>query len=47
MNGERVLYDPRSNTFGVFTERGVPKTMFKPTDNIKYFERDRGKICGN
>jgi len=37
-NAERVLYDPRSNTFGVFTERGVPKTMFKPKDSMDYFK---------
>jgi len=40
-NGERVLYDPRNNTFGVFKERGVPKTMFKPRGSMKYFNNEK------
>jgi pyocin large subunit-like protein len=29
-NGETVIYDPATNTFGVKTAGGVPKTMFRP-----------------
>ena len=46
-NGERVLYDSPSNTFGVFTREGVPKTMYKPINGIKYFNSDRGIINGS
>ena len=46
-NGERVLYDHPNNIFGVFTKTGVPKTVFKPTDGIKYFNSERGIINGN
>ena len=31
-NGEVLLYDVQTNTFGAFTPDGVPKTMFKPTE---------------
>jgi pyocin large subunit-like protein len=46
-NGERVLYDPSSNTFGVFTRAGTPKTVFKPRDGMKYFNDDKGIPYGN
>jgi pyocin large subunit-like protein len=39
-NGEILLYDADANIFGVFTNEGVPKTMFKPTDGIIYWERN-------
>ena len=45
-NGECLLYDPPSNTFGVFTKRGVPKTIYKP-DVPDYFNNQKGTICGN
>lgn len=46
-NGERVLYDPETNTFGVFTKEGVPKTVFKPTDKLKYFTDERRDLYKN
>lgn len=39
-NGEIIVYDTEVNAFGVFTNEGVPKTMFKPTDGILYYERN-------
>lgn len=43
-NGEKVFYDPKSNTFAVQTAEGTPKTMFKPDSathghktNLDYF----------
>jgi len=39
-NGEILLYDADANIFGVFTNEGVPKTMFKPIDGILYWERN-------
>lgn len=29
-NGDTVLYDPASNTFGVRAANGAPRTMFRP-----------------
>jgi pyocin large subunit-like protein len=37
-NGEILLYDVQTNTFGAFTANGVPKTMFKPMKGILYWE---------
>lgn len=37
-NGEILLYDVQANTFGAFTADGVPKTMFKPTEGIIYWQ---------
>lgn len=37
-NGDRLLYHPDTNTFVSISKEGVPRTMFKPVDGIKYFE---------
>ncbi len=29
-NGDKLLYDPKSNVFAVVTKDGAPRTMFKP-----------------
>jgi pyocin large subunit-like protein len=39
-NGEIIVYDAETNIFGVFTNEGIPKTMFKPTDGILYYKRN-------
>lgn len=39
-NGEIIIYDIETNVFGVFTNEGVPKTMFKPKDGILYYRRN-------
>jgi RHS repeat-associated protein len=39
-NGEFLIYDTQFNTFGAFTNEGIPKTMFKPRDGILYWERN-------
>ena len=36
-NGDTVLYNPSTNTFAVKTVDGVPRTMFKPTNGMTYF----------
>jgi len=40
-NGEILMYDVRTNTFGVRTKDGVPKTMFKPRDGKIYFDEQK------
>jgi len=40
-NGDVLLYDAASNTFGVKNAQGIPKTMFKPTDGAAYFYRQK------
>jgi filamentous hemagglutinin len=36
-NGEAVVYDPATNTFGVRAADGTPKTLFKPSPAKHHF----------
>jgi filamentous hemagglutinin len=36
-NGDTVLYNPATNTFAVKTAAGAPRTMFKPSGGMAYF----------
>lgn len=36
-NGDILKYHPGSNTFGVMNSSGVPRTMFRPSDGMKYW----------
>lgn len=38
-NGDTMYYDPSSNTFAVATKNGEPRTMFRPTDGMNYWNR--------
>lgn len=38
-NGDLLLFDPASNTFGVQAANGSPQTMFRPKDGINYWNR--------
>lgn len=38
-NGDVLRYDPGSNTFGVMDKNGHPRTLFKPDQGIKYWEK--------
>ena len=37
--GDKKFYHRPSNTFGVMTSQGFPKTMFRPSAGINYWER--------
>ncbi|WP_341747859.1 hypothetical protein [Candidatus Tisiphia endosymbiont of Dascillus cervinus] len=37
-NGEKIFYNPDSNIFIAATIDGVPKTMMKPRNKLKYWE---------
>ncbi|MEB8217956.1 S-type pyocin domain-containing protein [Citrobacter braakii] len=36
-NGDILLYHPESNTLGIKSKDGAPRTMFKPTDKMDYW----------
>jgi hypothetical protein len=36
-NGDILKYHSGTNTFGVMDATGVPRTMFRPTDGMKYW----------
>jgi len=38
-NGDKLFYDPASNTFGLQAVNGAPRTMFRPTDGINYWNK--------
>jgi len=40
-NGDRLVYDPKTNTFAVATRDGAPRTMFKPDEGAEYWERQK------
>ena len=36
-NGDKLFYDPATNTFGVQAANGAPRTLFRPTAGINYW----------
>ncbi len=38
-NGDQLFYDPATNTFVSATANGVPRTMFKPSAGMSYWNR--------
>lgn len=40
-NGDRLIYDPKSNTFAVVSRDGSPRTMFKPRDGATYWTEQK------
>lgn len=37
--GDTLRYDPSTNTFGVLSKDGAPRTMFRPKDGMDYWNR--------
>lgn len=42
-NGDRLIYDPHSNTFAVVSRDGAPRTMFKPRDGAAYWTQQKDR----
>lgn len=40
-NGDVLLYDPKSNVFAVADKAGAPRTMFKPSDGMAYWDTQK------
>ncbi|MBS7200375.1 MAG: hypothetical protein KH111_19940, partial [Bacteroidales bacterium] len=38
-NGDILRYNPSTNTFAIMNKFKIPRTMFKPTEGIKYWNR--------
>jgi pyocin large subunit-like protein len=45
-NGDVLLYDPKSNVFAVADKTGAPRTMFKPSDGLAYWDEQKSKEAG-
>lgn len=43
-NGDKLLYDVRSNTFAVERRDGAPRTMFKPRGGASYWREQQARI---
>lgn len=37
--GDTLRYDPSTNTFGVLSKDGAPRTMFRPQNGMDYWNR--------
>jgi pyocin large subunit-like protein len=44
-NGDKLLYDPKSNTFAVERKDGAPRTMFKPHAGEAYWKEQQEKAA--
>jgi pyocin large subunit-like protein len=42
-NGDVLLYDPKSNVFAVADRSGAPRTMFKPSDGMAYWDAQKAR----
>ncbi len=44
-NGDRLVYDPKSNTFLAADRRGEPRTMFKPREGRAYWTQQEQRLA--
>jgi hypothetical protein len=44
-NGDKLFYDPKTNTFAVERKDGAPRTMFKPRDGEAYWKEQQAKAA--
>jgi pyocin large subunit-like protein len=44
-NGDRLLYDPKTNVFAVVSRDGAPRTMFKPRDGASYWDEQKQRLA--
>jgi pyocin large subunit-like protein len=42
-NGDVLLYDPKSNVFAVADKSGAPRTIFKPSDGMAYWDAQKAR----
>jgi pyocin large subunit-like protein len=42
-NGDKLLYDPKANLFGVFTREGAPRTIMKPREGMAYWTEQKAR----
>ena len=42
-NGDKLIYDSKSNVFAVVSKDGAPRTMFKPRDGAAYWDEQKSR----
>jgi hypothetical protein len=43
-NGDKLFYDPATNTFAVVNKRGLPKIMMKPEEGAAYWQQQLAEL---
>jgi len=44
-NGDKLIYDPKTNVFAVVSKDGAPRTMFKPRDGAAYWDEQKQRAA--
>ena len=44
-NGDKLMYDPKSNLFAVVDKDGAPRTLFKPRDGAAYWAQQKDSVA--
>jgi pyocin large subunit-like protein len=44
-NGDKLIYDSKTNVFAVVTKDGAPRTMFKPRDGAAYWDEQKARAA--
>jgi pyocin large subunit-like protein len=44
-NGDRLIYDPKTNLFAATDKDGVPRTLFKPRDGAAYWQQQKDSVA--
>jgi len=42
-NGDKAIYDPKSNIFAVVSKEGAPRLIMKPEEGAAYWEKDKAR----
>ena len=42
-NGDKLIYNSKTNVFAVVTKDGAPRTMFKPRDGAAYWDEQKAR----
>ena len=42
-NGDKLIYDPKTNVFAVVRKDGAPRTAFKPRDGADYWKKQQAR----
>jgi pyocin large subunit-like protein len=42
-NGDRAIYDPKSNIFAVVSKDGAPRLIMKPQEGLAYWQKDKAR----
>jgi hypothetical protein len=44
-NGDKLMYDAKSNLFAVVDKNGAPRTLFKPRDGAAYWRQQKDSLA--